>query len=592
MSVIHQEKQNRLDLRQLMFPAVLLGVFLVFFFRLWYLQVMHAPALIEKADTFRNSTIPKAAPRGRVLDRNGVLLAGVRPEIVVTALPGVVKKHPESIDTLATMLGAPKEDLLDKIKEGEWRPFAPTPVFMNAPIDVATRVAEKSEELPGLGVETMPMRYYPDTVSFSHLLGYVGVPSEKNVERIEKWNVEPADYVGKIGLEYIYERELMGAFGSEEMEVDARRRPLRTIERSSPLPGKQLILGLDAELQKFATDELTRRGFRGAVAAVDPRSGEVLTLCSNPTYDAGQFLGGISRKEFAALNSDPGKPLLNRAIYSAYAPGSTFKIVTTIAAMQTGHFSPTQTFFCPGYYRMGRRNFKCLGNHGAVAFERAMAKSCNTYFISLGMKAGPEAIQRACADLGLGKPTGVDLLGEGKGFVPSMDNIDRWSADGKWWPGDTANFSVGQGAMAVTPLQMASVIALVANRGISYRPHLVRAVVEPGDQVMKPVQPQVLGRVEASDAFWSTLQRGLVQVIEGGTATRVAKTPGLTWGGKTGSAENRRDSKTHSWFVAFAPADDPKIAICVMLENAGHGSDAAAPVAAAIVRHYLAKTGR
>gem|GEM_PF-5803401 len=247
------------------------------------------------------------------------------------------------------------------------------------------------------------------------------------------------------------------------------------------------------------------------MAAVDPRSGEVLTLCSNPTYDAGQFLGGISRKEFAALNSDPGKPLLNRAIYSAYAPGSTFKIVTTIAAMQTGHFSPTQTFFCPGYYRMGRRNFKCLGNHGAVAFERAMAKSCNTYFISLGMKAGPEAIQRACADLGLGKPTGVDLLGEGKGFVPSMDNIDRWSADGKWWPGDTANFSVGQGAMAVTPLQMASVIALVANRGISYRPHLVRAVVEPGDQVMKPVQPQVLGRVEASDAFWSTLQRGVLE---------------------------------------------------------------------------------
>lgn len=588
MSVIHQEKQRKLDSRQAIFPVVILAVFTVFFCRLWYLQVVEASALSLRAEALRNSTMPKPAPRGRVVDRHGVPLAAVRSEIVLTAQPAVVKKHPEGLERLAKMLDVPLKKLQEKVDDANWRPYLPAPIYLSAPIDVATKVAESSELFPGLGVQTLAMRYYPDTRSFTHILGYVWVPDEKDVSRIKAMGVKPADYVGKNGLEYVYERELMGKQGYDRMEVDARGRPLRSISGSNPEPGSQLVLSLDSSLQKVAQDALDRRGFRGAVAALDPRTGEVLALTSTPTYDSSLFTSGISRADYQSLLDDPAKPLLNRAIYSAYAPGSTFKIVTSIAALQAGHWSPTANINCPGYYMIGRSSFRCLGRHGPIPFERAMARSCNTYFITLGMRAGQQALCHACDAVGLGDVTGIDLRGEGKGIVPTPEWTKKRMPDGRWYPGNQRNFSVGQGEIAVTPLQMACVVSLVANRGVSYKPHVVRAIIPPEAGAKEQrIEPEVLGRVDAPPAFWDSMHRGLFQVIDAGTATRNAKIPGLRWAGKTGSAENKRDRKTHSWFVAFAPLENPQIALCVMLENAGHGGDEAAPVAAEIVRHYL-----
>lgn len=594
MSIIHQERQRKLDARHAIFPAVIFAVFTVFFCRLWFLQVVEAEALSAKAETLRHATVPKPAPRGRIVDRAGVPIAAVKSEIVITAQPALVKKHPEGLQNLARLLNVPIAKLQEKVDDAAWRPFLPTPIYLPAPIDVATRVAEGSQYFPGLGVETLPMRSYPDSRSFTHILGYAWVPDERDVARLRAMGLKTADYVGKNGLEWFYERDLMGQPGSVKMELNAKGKPVRAIERSNAVPGSQLVLSLDSDLQRFAQEELDKRGFRGAVVAIEPETGEVLALTSAPTYDADLFSRGISRKDYQALLDDPGKPLINRAIYSAYAPGSTFKIVTSIAAMQQGVWSPTATINCPGYYSMGRgRPFRCLGRHGAIPFRAAMARSCNTYFITLGMRAGLDGLRKACKDVGLGAKMGIDLRGEGTGLVPTAEWVAKHMADGRYYPGNIAQFSVGQGELAVTPLQMACVVSLVANKGISYRPHLVRSIAPAGslDQPI-PVEPRVLGKVEAPPEFWDALQGALFQVIEGGTATRNAKIAGLAWGGKTGSAENRRDSKTHSWFVAFAPLDQPKIAICVMLENAGHGGDEAAPVAAAIVRRYLIDRNR
>lgn len=589
MSIIHQEKQRKLDTRQAIFPVVILVVFGVFFCRLWYLQVVESPALAARAEAFRNATVPKPAPRGRIVDRNGVPLAAVKSEIVITAVPAEVRKHPKSLERLSQMLAYPLEKLQEKVKDASWRPYLPSPIYLGAPIDIATKVAEGNDEFPGLGVQTLPMRTYPNTLDFSHIIGYAWVPDANDEKRIKAMGRKPADYVGKTGVEWVYEKALMGQEGKEQMEVDAKGRPLRRVKSDNPKPGDQVVLSIDSDLQKVSQEALNKRGYKGAVVALDPKTGEVLALTNVPTYDISQFARGISSKEYKALMDDPGKPLLNRAIYSSYAPGSTFKIVTSIAAYETGNWSPSAPAFCPGYYSMGRgRPFRCLGHHGSITYDRAMAKSCNTYFITLGIRSGPDALRQACAELGLGDKTGIDLRSEGRGLVPTAEWVKKHMPDGRWYPGNTANFSVGQGELHVTPLQMATVISLVANRGVSYKPHVVRAIV-PADNTgtLKPVEPEVLGKVDASPEFWNALQAALFHVIEGGTATRHAKIAGLRWAGKTGSAEKKGNQKTHSWFVAYAPLEDPKIAICVMLENAGHGGDEAAPVAAEIVRHYL-----
>ncbi len=588
MSVIHTEQEKQLDARLLIFPSVMALALGIMFVRLWYLQVVQAPILTERALTFQFTSVAKLAPRGVIVDRRGELLAGVRPQIIVTAKPGIVRKHPEVLQRLAEMVGVPIKKLQEKVGAAAFRPYLPSAIFVGASIEVATRIAESEDELPGLGVETQPMRFYPDTVNLSHILGYVWTPTDKDVKRLAKQGRKPAEYVGKSGIEHEYELELMGKPGSERMEVDARRRPIRSVSQDNALPGDKLVLSLDSSLQKLALEKLA--GSRGAIVALDPRSGEVLCLASSPTFDASIFQHGISSSDWDKLENDPAHPQINRAIYASYAPGSTFKIVTTLASMEEGKFSPTETIFCPGYYQVGNKKFKCLGHHGAISFERALAKSCNTYFSTLGVRAGVAALRRVCEQVGLGHRTGIDLLGEGRGIVPTQAWIKRWRKPARWYPGDTVNLSVGQGEISVTPLQMACLVALVANRGASYKPHLVRAIFHAGqDQGPQYIKPVESAKINISDADWTTLQQAMVSVVEGGTAD-VARIPGLQWGGKTGSAENRRNAETHSWFVGIAPMTSPKIVVCVVVENAGHGSDVAAPIAREIVRHYL--TGR
>ncbi|MGV3616994.1 MAG: penicillin-binding protein 2 [Fimbriimonas sp.] len=586
MSVIHTPRKPELDVRVLVFPSVMFSLLGVLFFRLWYFQVVKAPELVERAEATRKTSVDKIAPRGLIFDRRGVPVASVRPQIVVTAKPAELKKHPEVLGKVAAILQVPIEKLERKVKDAQWRPYLYSPIFIGASIQAGTRIAECEDDLPGIGVETLPMRHYPDTKSFTHVLGYVWTPSAEDVKRIEDQDRKPADYVGKNGIERAYETELMGVPGSEEMEVDARRRPIRVAGRDNPIPGNQLFLTLDSRLQRKATELLGGKGYIGGVAAIDPKTGEVLCLVSSPVFDQSVFEGGISQADFDALQHDPRKPMINRALNSFYPPGSTFKIVTAVAALQAGKFSPYNTYYCAGGY--GRKKLpKCLGHHGAISFNRAMAKSCNTYFCSLGAAAGEDALRTAALDMGLGQKPGLEIGGM-RGVVPTREWIKLVAPKHRyvWYPGDTANFSIGQGYMSATPIQMANVAAMVANDGVRYRPHLVHAVKDAQTGQMRRVQPEVVKKIDASPEFWSGMKKALQDVVDNGTA-ETARVQGIAVAGKTGSAEHKKEQKTHGWFVGFAPANDPKIAICVMVEAAGHGGEVAAPLAGELIKLYL-----
>jgi penicillin-binding protein 2 len=555
---------------------------------LWYFQVVKGPELTQRAEMSNRARVESLAPRGLIYDRSGVVIAGIRSKLVVTAQPGLIKEHPETLDRLAEILAVPVAKLADKVKAASYRPFIPTGIFVGASVQQASKIAELGSELPGIDVQSQPMRFYPDPRSFAHLLGYVWIPYEEDVTRVREFGREPAAYVGKTGIEKVYEEQLMGTVGRERLEVDAKRHPIRVVGREAAIPGSQLTLTIDKNLQQIACKMFAERGFKGGAAAIDPQTGEILCLASAPTFDSTQFLQGISGDEYRKILADPSTPLVNRSISGGAAPGSTFKLVTTIAAMQAGKFDPNWTVVCGGGYRVGNRVTKCLGVHGSENFYEALAHSCNTYFAALAVKAGLPAMQRAAVECGIGQRVGIDTTGEWRGRYLNDDLVKRYRGKVQYYPGDVVNFGIGQGELTVTPLQMATVMAIIGSRGLHYRPHLVKAIRPPDANGPIPVQPEVINKIEATDQFWDTMMKGLVGVVENGTA-RAGKLPWLTWGGKTGSAEHGKfnEKKSHSWFVGVAPSVNPKIAVCVWVDSGGHGSTAAMPIAQAIITSYL-----
>ena len=591
MSVIHTPRKPELDVRMLMFPGVMLVLLLVLFMRLWYFQVVKAPELVEKAEFSRTIEVTSPAPRGLIFDRNGELVAGVKPEIVITAVPSVVSKNPWVVDKVAAILKVSPKKLEAKIREATWRPYMASPIFVGASIEAGSTISESRDDLPGINVVMQPMRYYPDSTSFTHLMGYVWTPDNKDISRIEAKGKHPADYVGKSGIERAFETELMGEPGAEKQEIDAKRRPVRIAERDSANPGDQLILSIDSKLQKYATKYMSDNKQVGGVVALDPKTGEVLCLVSSPTFDQNLFTGGISQHDLNEIEKNDGKPLVDRAIKSSYSPGSTFKIITSIAAYYNNAFSPDTHYFCAGGVKVGRGFVKCLGFHGDIGYYDAMAKSCNSYFCQLGRAAGEDNLRKAALDVGFGEPEGIEIGGEITGVVPTQKYLQKNHIK-NWYMGDTFNFSIGQGYVSATPLQLACLAALVANSGTSYTPHLVKEIrPADGKGPVQIIQPEVKHHVNASPEFWEILQKALVGVMDHGTASFTGKIPGVIWAGKTGSVEHGKDknhqTKTHAVFVGYAPADNPKIAICVLIENAGHGGDVAAPPARDIVQAYL-----
>ncbi len=587
MSVLHAPRRPEVDRRLYWFPLLIIPLLIILSLRLWYVQIIEAPVLVEAASKSGKSIVPKLAPRGTIYDRKGNIIAGVEGRIVVTVKPSEAKKNPETVDKLAELLQIPKEDILDRIKKEEWR-NRPAPIKVGISVEIATQIAE-SADLPGVEIDEIPMRKYHDTKNFSHLLGYVWTPNDGDERMLKAKGIEAADYVGKDGLEKFYERDLMGTPGKDITEGSKKAK----FETEEPaIEGKKLILSLDASLQEFAQKRLASTGYKGAIVAIDPRNGEILALVSNPSYDTSIYDGGISTDDYRKLMDNPQNPAINRTVSEQYAPGSTFKLLTSIGAYRAGVLTSSTTEFCDGsYHYSSKARMKCLGTHGTIGYTEALTRSCNAYFATLAAKAGREEMMRAAIDCGFGEKTGIDLFGEVPGIIPT----ESWLTKHKqtFQPGNLAQMGVGQGFTAVTPLQMANLAALVANRGVQYRPHSLHAMRDPLTQKNIYIQPEVIHTVKADDWFWDMMQNALCNVIENGTA-KTAKIAGMRWGGKTGSAEHGAsiEGRTHGWFVGFAPRDNPRIAICVLAEGVGHGGDHAAPIAGDVVRHYLFKPAK
>jgi len=589
MSIIHKPHEPNLDLRHIVSLTIIGLCLCAVFIRLWVLQVVRHEEFVVKAQQYRTSSFSRLAPRGLVYDRTGkVLLAGVKPRIIVTAKPKIVlsKKNKWVLKKLALMLGADESKLEQECKDGIWKPLLPTPIFLGATVSQATRIAEAGDSLPGIGVETQATRFYPETKAYSHVLSYVWTPDSDDVERINDMGLDVPDYVGKNGLEYVYEDRLMGKPGVEKVEVNAERKPIRVKERINPVPGDKLILSIDHRLQMLA--QKLMKGREGAIVMTDPTNGEVLCIYSSPVFDVKLFDGGISTDKYRELNENEHFPLTNRATDGQYSPGSTFKLVTAMAAEKAGKSSLNRYVYCPGYLKIGNRTVRCANHaHATMSFQTALQKSCNTYFGGLADNIGEDYVCDTALEVGLGSKTGIDLRTEKKGLVPSSAWRQSRKKPFRWYRGDTVNIGIGQGYMQVTPLQMCQLASLVANEGISYKPHVVKSILESGQDGKRiDIQRAIAHEIHLSDAFWSAMKSALISVIESGTGGR-ARIPGVTWAAKTGSTEFRKGRKTHSWFIGFAPAYQPKVAISVLVEGAGHGGEISAPIAKELVQTYL-----
>lgn len=569
----------------LIIPIVLALAFTAFALRLWWIQVAQYEEFKERATSMGRLENHTLAPRGQIIDRDGIVIADVRPQIVVLAEPGKVLDKPEILNKLASVLQTDVSKFERVLKNNRHRGNFPIPIYFGASVQKAAIITEELRDLEGVSVEIQPMRVYNESIATSKIIGWVSIPSAEIAKQLEEQGITPAEYVGRDGLERHYEELLMGVPGKQTIAVDRRGRPTRTISDEMPIPGSSLFLSLDLRAQEIAVNALGDH--KGAVVALDPRNGEVICLASTPTFDSTLFDNGLTTTEFDALFKDPRKPMFKRAIAGGYPPGSTFKIVTSIGAALAGRFHPSDRVYCPGYITVGRKRVRCE-NHaaGSMDFFWAFTKSCNSYFGKLAQKEGADAVRNGARQAGLGQLSGIDIPGEDAGKVPNDEWVEE-NYDRNWSLGDTNNIGIGQGDLLVTPLQMANVAALVANRGTSYKPHLVRAIQSPGpDGLMRKVEPEVLSHVDLSDQFWDTMQSAMESVVRQGTARRV-QIPGITVAGKTGSAENPFSRRTHAWFVGYAPAENPKIAFAVIVEVAGHGGSVAAPIAKQIIEEFL-----
>lgn len=588
------------DLRRVRVLALVIVAGLVaILVRLWYLQIVHGSDLLLLSEQNRSRNIRKLPPRGQIEDCAGRVVATNRSRIAVFVTPFEARRNPDVVTRLAKLLDQTPEAIWSTIAEGALGPFEPVRVADDVGIDVATRVEEQRYNLPGVDVLPEPVRYYPDGPLLGHVLGQLGEIEKAELASRKNEGYRLKDYCGKLGIEKAFDAQLRGRDGGQRIDVDARGRMRGTLSRSDPVPGATLRLTIDRDLQRVAYDELQKwaaRGKPGAAVALDPNTGAVLALVSVPSYDPNQFVHGVSKDYWAQVSRDPLKPLINRAVGTANAPGSTFKVITSSAGLEDGAITENSTVTCTGVIYLGSHRWpkRChkLSGHGTLALNAALAQSCDVFFYTVGQRLGPDKIATFARRFGLGARTGIDLPGvEAKGTVPDR----KWkeaSGHGHWVGGDTVDYAIGQGLLSATPLQMCNVAAAIANGGTLYRPQLVQQMTSYApDQtasVSYRLKPEPIGALHLRPETLSAIQRGMRAVMVNGTGAGSA-IPGLAWAGKTGTAEvvRHHTKVNNAWFIGYAPYDHPRIAVCVFIDEGGHGGEVAAPIARKMVAKYL-----
>ena len=565
--------------------------FLLLVGRLFQMQVVVSDEYSVRAEENRIRPERIAALRGRILGRAGTVLADNRPSFSVSVVPYLVRKNEEVIDRLADLIGVEAGPLKERARKGFIRPYEPKAVLRDVDIVTVSVVEEHGHQLRGVLIESEPVRRYPRGKLAAHLLGTLGEVSQEELAEGVPGIIAAGASVGRTGVERRYEAMLRGRDGVSYVQEDARGRPLGTVRETGAIPGEDLWLTIDAELQAMA-ESLLAEHVAGSVVILDPRTGEVLVLASAPTFDPNIFTVTVPAALWDSLGNHPLHPLLNRTIQATYPPGSTFKPITAAEGILEGIVRPeTSLLPCFGSWRFGRRVFRCWKEegHGTLRMKGAIAQSCNVYFFQIGAQMDLDRFADLAARFGFGAVTGIDLPGERAGLLPTSRYMnDRYGRSG-WGPGFLLNHSIGQGEILVTPLQIASFYGALGSGRLVEPRLLFESVDAEGHAASHP--PPLPKSVDLSDAIFRTLRACIVEAVEGEKGTGYgARVPGVVVAGKTGTAENPHGEE-HSWFAAWAPAENPRIAISVIVEYAGHGSDVAAPLAGELLRFFFAREG-
>ncbi|MGB0203804.1 MAG: penicillin-binding protein 2 [Neptuniibacter sp.] len=613
----HSKESRTFKIRAILAFAVVVSLLLVLIVRLFYLQVVEHEHFAAMSEDNRVQLQPVPPNRGLIYDRNGVLLADNRPSYSVTILKEEVNDLDKTLADLRDLIPITDKEVLrfKKRLRQRRRSFESVPVRFRLNEQEIATISVNYHRLPGVRVEAELIRHYPYGETLVHAMGYVGRINEAELQRVDERNYSATHYIGKLGIEKFYEDQLHGEVGFQKVETNARGRVMRVLERTDPQPGKDIQLHLDIRLQQIT--ERLLEGRRASVVAIDPKNGGILTLVSKPGYDPNLFVTGISSKDYEALRDSRDLPLFNRAIRGGYPPGSTVKPITALAAIDTGVVSPGYTIFDPGWYTLtkgGRkyRDWKKFG-HGRVNMNEAIAQSCDTWFYDVAHKMGVDPMSDYLGRFGFGSVTSLDLpeaLGQ---ILPSKEWKKRRRKE-SWYTGDSLNLSIGQGFLVSTPLQLATATAVIANRGKWVQPRMLKGIkveAEDGSEnlempevasVLLPRQDVVLNQ----EKNWDVIIKSMHDVMhsETGTARRSGAGAQYKIAGKTGTAQVvgiKQDEeydaeklaeihRDHALFVAFAPVDDPQIAISVVVENGGGGSSTAAPIARKIMDAYLLGT--
>lgn len=573
-------------------PFIRVAMVLIFLFLLtglWNLQVLHDDYYKDLAERNQMRSITLVAPRGKILDRNGQIIVDNRGSFTLSTTREDLPNIERSLDLLASGLSLEPGGFKSQIERHRRGPsYLPVVIKEDlTPADLAF-IESHRLEFPGLDIIRQPRRMYREGQLAAHLLGYVGEISEKQLETEEFGYCKPGDLIGKAGVERVYNRILTGIDGQKRVMVDSRGREVAVLDTIEPVPGNDLHLTIDLDIQRAAEKGFAGKG--GAAVALDPRSGEILSLVSRPAFDPNSFSSRISKKEWDDLINDPGKPMQNRAIQSRFPPGSVFKIIMTIAGLQEGILKPGYTDSCSGSTVMYGRSFSCHkeGGHGTVDLHKAIVNSCNVFFYHLGQKMGIDKIAHWAQAMGLGQKTGVDLPSEDSGLIPSTE-WKRRVLKADWYAGETISVAIGQGYVSLTLIQTARAFGGFGVKGVFKTPHVVSA--EELRRFSRSPDFSTERKFELDEQTFQIVSRGLWGVVnEWGTGRRAA-VPGFDVGGKTGTAQvigkeaqkaagnaKKEEFEDNAWFVGYAPIHSAQIAAAVFVEHGGHGGASAAPI--------------
>ena len=577
--------------------------FFLIFIRLWSLQVIKGGDLRRLSENNCIRLRENPADRGMLLDRKGRIVAHNRPSFEVYLIPEDLKANPEVITEVGNLLKIPPEEIQERINTQKRRaPFKPVRIKSDIDWNELANLEFNRVYLPGLFVDVRPRRAYDYGDLASHLIGYLGEVDENELKQAKETPYRMGALIGKYGVEYRWENDLRGTDGGRQIEVDALGREIRPLGIVEPFPGNNLFLTIDLDLQRTAEEAYQDKN--GALVAMDPKTGRILAMVSKPSFEPDIFARNILPEEWKSLVENPHHPLQNKGIQGQYPAGSTFKIVTAIAGLESGSITPDTQFICKGAFPYGNRDFRCWkeGGHGAISLHRALVESCDIYFYQVGLKVGVDLIAHYANEFNLGRVTGISLPHEKPGTVPSSAwKKKRFGVP--WYSGETLSFSVGQGYLNATPLQLLMLISGVANGGKQYLPQVVERVENIYGKKLKEYPPVELRKANVSEKTLQIVQealRGAVNDPHGTGWTCALK--GVKVAGKTGTAQvvrlpdnfkkgdmNRMPQKfrDHAWFVAYAPFEDPKIAIAVLVEHGGFGASAAAPIAKKVIEKFL-----